>query len=424
MDPKIVLSTARLIARSRAPYFSSALLNLLPEEAPGLGTIGVSHRYVLLWDPIWMRDQQPEEIATLLLHEIMHPLRDHHRRIDSLTGLTGGADITLDRIVKNVAADMEINDDEFFMQMPRPKSHWVTPKDFDFKNGLLLEEYHQLLKEGKDTASKLQQKGINKPGAGFGWCGSAAGNPVPGEGDDGNGPTFDGRSDVEMSRITRTVASEIQAEAVRQNGRGRFPGSWKRWADSIIAPPKIPWRSKLARAVRGDIADQIGAVDHRYSLPSRRQAGIGFGPGRPILPCLRAPRPRVAVFADTSGSMAKGELTIAAREVRGILIATGAEINYCACDAAVQVMQIVKDWRCLASLLKGGGGTDFRPAFKALTASRKMHPSIIIALTDGCGPAPAEPPKDCKVIWLLIGPYRQHPHFPNVEWGEFIEMED
>lgn len=400
MEARLILSTARLIARSRAKYFSLPLLNLLPEEAPSLQTIGVSKRYVLYWDPVWMADQNPEEIATILIHEVMHLLRDHHERTQNLSG---------DCSLKNLAADLEINDDVFFSGMRWPDGRCALPKDYGFRSGLLLEEYYRLLQ-----AEKIDK--IETPSVGNGRCGSAAGNPLPCEPEN-----QEGRTDVEMRRIKRSVAEEIQIGVAR--GFDRIPASWKRWANSVVAPAKIPWRSKLSRAIRGAVADQVGAVDHRYNLPSRKQAGIGYGSGVPILPCLRAPAPHVSVFVDTSGSMSKYQLEIALRETRGVLSATGTNVDFCACDSRVQTMHSVNDWRKLPQLLKGGGGTDFAPAFEQLM-QRRVKPNVIVAITDGIGPAPLLPPKKCKTIWLLVGYGHQHPNFRGKEWGEFIEMDD
>ena len=112
-------------------------------------------------------------------------------------------------------------------------------------------------------------------------------------------------------------------------------------------------------------------------------------------------------------------MKIALREVGGVLRATGASVTFIAVDAAVHAHQVVRSIDEIADLLKGGGGTDFRPAFDRLRESRNP-PDVVVFATDGCGPAPKEEPAWCATIWLLVGQQVQSP----CAWGEQIMVRD
>lgn len=461
------LVAGRLLCREKAPYFRAAILALIPREAPGLGTVGVTDRGVLMVDYDVIETWSIQEVAGALLHEVGHLLRDH-------PGRCNGRHPRL----FNIAGDLAMNTDVVKIPGVALPQGALFPADFGWDEGLTAEAYYSKVydrvqeqaEQGNDDVTlqdimdpqeenrhadeeadgqgegkgegkgKGQGKGQGKapgkepgkgkgdlsqagqkPQCGNGWCGSGAGRPLPDEPDPGE--EGGGRSKAELGRVRKAVAEAIRAEA--QKTRGSVPGGWEVWAEEELGAPKVRWQDKLARLTRAAIAWRPGAIDHRYDRPSRRQAGVGFGPGRPILPCFRAPIPRVGVGIDTSGSMSGGELTMAVRETRGILLATGADVEFCACDAAVHELRPVRDHRQVAKLLKGGGGTDFGPIVEAFCA-RKNPPEVLIIITDGCGPAPAAPPQGVKVIWVLVGKHRSRPYGSAgpISWGDFIEIDE
>jgi predicted metal-dependent peptidase len=425
LNPRDKLSAARLMAREKMPYFTAALVSLAPMESPGLGTVGVTKGGVLLYDPAALDKWTVPQLATVLLHEVGHLIRDHHARCEAC-----GADPSR----WNIASDAELNDDLKaggfeFPTDPNP----VLPSQLKMADGLTAEAYYHGPWQsppapgggagavGQGGRGAPPSPGAGKapsapqaPGAGAGWCGSGGGRPLPGE------PAEDApanRTPAELASMRREVAAAVREEA--QKGRGNVPAGWQRWADAALKPAKVRWQDKLARAARRAVAYRPGAEDYRYDRPSRRQASYGYGPGSPILPRTVRPVPHVAVVVDTSGSMGTDELTAALRESRGILTATGAKVEFCACDASVHALKPVERWEELPKLLLGGGGTDFRPAFKAVERARSK-PEVLIFITDGDGPAPATMPHGIKVIWLLVGAHRVKP----ATWGEIIELDN
>jgi predicted metal-dependent peptidase len=447
-NPRDKLAAARLLACERFKYFRRAILAMVPKEAPGLGTFATSREGVMLWDPERVKEWTTEQLAAVVVHEVSHLLRKHADRCDRIGAQPAGF---------NIAGDAEINDDLQAAGLALPGDP-VLPTKLGAPDGLTAEEYYRHMERQGQKSGKEQQKGDKgdegqegqgggdgeeqegqgegggKPDTqhaggkasggkgkgkghghvGAGHCGGCAGNPTEDEKEHAKGVT--GRSERELESVRRTVAEEIRKAA--EKGQGTVPAGWRRWADAQLKPPKIPWQQKLARAVRGGVAYRPGAVDLTHSRISRRQAGVGFGPGRPVLHASYAPQPRVAVVVDTSGSMGDAELSRAIAECRGVLAATGAKVEFCACDAAVHELKPIVKWQDAVKLLKGGGGTNFCPALEALE-KKHPRPDVVVFITDGMGPAPATSPP-FRVIWTLVGPHKTRP----CTWGEMVEVEE
>lgn len=435
LSPGDKMAAARMLVIRKAPYFTSILLSLVPRETPGLGTLGVTDSGVLLWCPEFVGTITVDQLAAVLVHEIGHVLRDHAGRRKMLLA---------NQLQWNIAGDAEINDDlaEGGWELP---SECVYPSKIGCADGATAEEYYAKLREqteqeegqdGKNSGDDSDDQGGETAPSGAGeaapgqekhegpcrgHCGSGAGNPLPNE------PTSEeekGRSQSDLERVRNEVAEAIKQAA--SSSRGTIPGGWVRWADQRLKPAVIPWRQKLARIVRGAAASRAGAVDLTYRRRSRRQAGLGTGPGSPVLAAYHAPTPRIECWLDTSGSMGTDEVTRGLSEIAGVIKTVGAEIVFGSCDAQVHARGSVKRWQDLAKMVKGGGGTDFCPIFEEVQkpSRRYPRPDVLIFITDGCGPAPSKAPKGMAVIWVLVGQYKQRPTCDEgeVRWGEFVEV--
>jgi len=443
------LAAGRLIAARKQPYFRTALTGLIPYCAPGIGTFGVTEGMVMYYDPAKLDEWTVEQLAGVLAHEIQHPLLDHAGRQRA---------INADHKMFNVAGDMAINPGVLDAGHTLPGEPCM-PSTIGMADGLAAEEYYSELinqqeqeqsqgssgDEG-DGSGDSDEQGENggpgcDPGGDSGGPDSQAisddgnasecnvetppGDPASGDcvGAAGNPRDFEAAIDAEMGRSNREIEQtrRATAEAIKQapaTGKGSAPAGWARWADAELKPPSIPWQQKLRTLVRRASAFQAGSVQSTYTRPSRRQGAVGYGLGVPILAGSRTPVPVVTVIVDTSGSMGDGELATALSETSGVVNAVGGGINFIACDADVQASERVTDWRKVVDLMKGGGGTDMRPAFEAALEQRE-RPNIIICITDGqlYGYVPEEP-RGCSVVWVTVGEYQQKP----ADWGDIVEV--
>lgn len=458
LTPRQKLSTARYAACRKFPYFSNGLLSLIEYETTAVPAMAVTDTAILMVNPEWLRETSVEHIAGVLVHEFMHVLGEHGKRAVSvgaaMYGPDGSSIITpqskegKERArLWNIATDCEINDDLYEAGMTLPDvvirdeegkvKETLTPdlpKKYGLQNGRTAEEYYgELLKRQNDQGQGQGQSpgqgpqtpdGNNANAPGAGGCGSGAGNPMENE-PDSQERKDQGRSQAEQSRMRKDTAEAVKAAA--QKGRGNMPAGWKVWAEKTLEPPRIRWQDQLNRATRRAREWKMGQVEHCMDRPSRRVAGMmgADWSGKPILPRMRQPVPRVSVVIDTSGSMMGDKvLTNCVREVGGILKAVGGEAEFVACDAQVHGgVNVVRRVEDVIPLLKGGGGTDFRPAFKAVIDDRPnaKRPDILIFITDGMGMPPELPPKNTRVIWVLIGDWKSSEY---LKWGDIIDVDE
>jgi predicted metal-dependent peptidase len=402
------LAAARFVAAQKAPYFTQALTSLVPREVPDntlpTKTIAVTKTGILIYEKQFVDRVTVPELAGTLIHETMHIMREHHARMNS----------TMNPVRWNVAVDMEINDDLKAMGVTLPQGA-IYPSTFKLEDGKTAEEYYEALE--KQNPDPPPQGGPGDPG-----CGSGAGNPQDCEDQFTQDPGQ--RSQADMASIRQQTADEVRSH-IAKHGRGSVPNSLSRWAEDMFKPAKIPWSTKLGRIVRGAISSKIGDTDYKYGRPSRRQAGLGYGPGVPMLPSLVSPKPEVYIAVDSSGSMGHEELMDAVSETDAILKTTNSRATFVVCDAAVHASKKIKSAKEIQHLLKGGGGTDFRPMFAEMEKC-SPKPNVAIFITDGDGPAPDLPPKGTSVIWVLVGDHRRRPYTikgDEVAYGDFLEVE-
>ncbi|MFB7875124.1 MULTISPECIES: vWA domain-containing protein [unclassified Nocardia] len=372
------LYAARLQAVSARPYLATALYALHLVVSRQVPTMGVDRYWRCYVSPVFVDRTPVEELASVLVHEVSHLLREHHARSDRFAReheLSGPAE----RLRMNIAADAEINDDAFGDGLVALE-HAVTPASLGLRDGQLMEEYLREFRLGPHTAAMA-------------WldCGSGA------DGADREwelGPDgADGLSEQECAAVRFRVAQGITGRP------GNAPRGWRRWAERALHPPQ-PWRQLLGAAVRSAAAAAGAGADYTYGRPARRSAGL---PGV-VLPSLRRMPPKVSVVIDTSGSVSDAELGSALLEVAAIAHAVGGRrdlVTVFSCDAAVHLAGPL----CQAEgmTLMGGGGTDLRTGFtRALRTTPR--PDVLVALTDGQTPWPSAQPPCRTVVGLFPRP--------------------
>lgn len=380
------LSLGRARAVKQLPYMTDAIYALIPWAAqlpPGIG-MGVRKDGVLFYSPEVLLTWKLEDVVTGLIHEAEHILRKHPARRERMQVNKH------DERAWQLSVDAELGDDLEAMRLKLLDTD-VTPQRIGLPNGKLAEEYFDILRKQK------QHQNV-RPGSC--QCGSGSGVPYPGEEAFGGPP---GLSQTEREAQLEQVR-EATAEAIRQHGTA--PMGLKRWAESELTQvKKIPWEQQLQAIARRAVAWKRGQVDLSYGRVARRQAAIGMGPGRPIVPALVAPTPRVALVQDTSGSMSSNDIAYTFKHAGEILKHCGGVLTFVSIDAAVHASFKTSSIERMKQNIIGGGGTDFRPAFELLKTSRP-RPDIIVFATDGYGIYPtAEETMWCKTIWLQTCQY-------------------
>lgn len=402
------IAVARLAVAEKFPYFCDMVYVMTPYAITlpdGIG-MAVTKDGVLLFNPtivasLWKHD----DVVTGLIHECEHLYRDHAgRRKDR------------EPTMWNTACDAELSDDLIPMGL-RLLPTDITPKTLGLPEGLLAEQYYEALQKQQSKA-KDGQGSAAPPGDTPGTtkaqpqrcqCGSGAGNMLACEAqvDLPKGVTK-GR-DAQVQVVRETTAAAIIAA-------GTAPQSLKRFSQTVLKEEPIPWERLLSVSVRAIAATKRGNMLNSYTHISRRQAGLGYGLGVPIMPASVSPIPRVALVQDTSGSVSDAEMANTLSIAKAILCSVaGTGVYFLSVDAKVHQSGHVRTVRRMSDMLVGGGGTDFRPAFEHLARLPvAKRPDVVVFATDGYGTAPQHPPKGMRVIWLLqcsAAPPRRQP------WG-------
>jgi predicted metal-dependent peptidase len=366
------LLAARLWAVGRYPYLTAALFASPVVASPGLKGAAVDEAWRLYIDPETVEKQSVPLLGALLVHHAGHLVRDHAGRAKSL-----GVERKMNKDWA-LAADAEINDDLIGTGLRMPDDR-IVPQELGWKAGRLAEEYYHA--PHLDTESEPD-------------CGSGSDGRVRDwelRGDQGSG-----LPPGEQHLLRSQVASEVLRYC--KEGVGRLSAGWRRWAEDLLEP-KVDWRRVLAAEIRKGLSTVSGRVDYTYRRPSRRASA---SPDI-VMPALERPVPEVLVLCDTSGSMGDEELATVLAEVDGLLKGVGLarnRVRVMAVDAAVQTVQSVTNARQLN--LVGGGGTDMGAGLVA-AARLRPRPSVVVVLTDGMTPWPAQAPKGMQVVVGMIG---------------------
>lgn len=406
------LAVARLIATRAMPYFTGGVRSLVPYEAPDLGTMGITAASQLLVDYEFLGGLTPEEGGAVVMHEYMHQFLNHSERFRKLVE-AGVLDPTQeDHDLFNDAADAEINYGlaEAGMHVPDP----VTPQTLGLQPNRTAEEYATILKE-RQRKNKNPPQPRNGSGMGKSPCGSGSGgNPLPGE----PAPTG-GRTPTEQRVQSGQDAAAVQAHG-RTSGRGTVPGCVARAAAEYCKPVTVSWDQRLSARARDAVAYIQGGGDESFASRSRQQSAMDalYDEDAPVLPGEIDPTVNVMLAIDSSGSIGDEQLAKFCAHAAKILASIpDTKLDVVVCDAEIQAVGSVTDAAQLRELMRGGGGTDFRPAFEYADKFCR-RPDVLVFATDGYGTFPRVPPPGMKVIWLIVDGKNSCP------WGEVVNHRD
>ena len=351
-----LVAAAQLEALRAAPYLSLAIAsasvivtNGLPEGINAASSEG----WAIYLSPAAVSGMfQVKELAWAMYHHELwgHCLREHGRKTREAQLIHAAA---------NAAQDLEINQEKPLCGK-LPESRGLFPEQFGLPLGHGWRWYYEHLPKKHMCACD---------------CGSASdGRARPWE---HAGDAYGAASPARRDAIRKAVAEAARAA-------GDAPANVLMWADTILAPVAIDWRSALRSAVQA-------AVGGNAPRPRGIRVKHGLVQDR-----VRRAGARVAIVADTSGSMAGS-----GREVLGVIESAArycARVSVIAIDAAAQAP--VRARKGKKAALRGGGGTDLRPG---IAAAAKLEPDALLIVTDCETPWPDSPPANCWVVPVANG---------------------
>jgi predicted metal-dependent peptidase len=414
-DSHLRIMAGRIIAQGRWPYTSSLLftLRLVPVTDGSLATMGVDDGWRLYFSPEFVLSLEPEPLATVLLHEVLHVMQAHGPRFKTL------ARDRHDHAIWNYAGDATINAILDESEMPWPE---VTPiryadlAPYGVSDGDITETaFFKMVEWRDDPANADKVEWLWEVDCGSGSHAQSRPYELP-------------RNDVNHPAVVKDQQDNVRDRVAHDviqaaKGQGNVPSGLLRWANEIL-DPQVDWRRALSSAIRRGVASVAGRRDYSYLRPSRRQDAMRLAGVDLLLPAMRQPRPpRVGVVVDTSGSIGDEELKQMLGEITGIVKAVGVEsgLTVIPCDAEAYPARKVRSRSEIENLdLPGGGGTDMGVGLAAFE-DMKNGPDVVVVLTDGHTDWPEVTPKGFEKIIVILTDGATMSNVPS--WAQTVVLE-
>ncbi|HLZ58717.1 MAG TPA: VWA-like domain-containing protein [Ktedonosporobacter sp.] len=347
------ISATILQLRRRSPFFATLALFArihLTETVPTAATDG---RDIFINEHFWSTMTRPEQLG-VFTHEVLHAALLHVPR-------RGPRDPWL----WNIAADIVVNGMILAQEgFTLPKGH-IRAQDLEH---LSVEEVYHKLQSQPDRFPMPPMIDLLWPG------------DLDAQGSLGQ------KGYAELEQHWRQAMQHAQTLA-RMLGQGTLPAGLERELPNL-SPAQLDWRSYLWRFLVQTPTD-FQDYDRRF---------IGQ---RLYLDTLAGESVRVYIAVDTSGSIGTREMKLFLSEITGILSAYPhlVALLYYA-DAACYGPYSLTEKHEIPKPI-GGGGTDFRPFFRAIREEQNDYQvGVCVYLTDGYGTFPEQAPS-LPVLWVL-----------------------
>lgn len=373
------LESARWRACAVAPYAAPAIAAatlVITDKLPAV-TMACDKHYRVYAHPALTWSIQ--ELAWVWLHETLGHLVRGHCEVSR----------AFDPQRANIAQDLEIESWEWSDARVKRPQGGLHPSRMNppLPVGMTWRWYYDRLPDDPSEQEKACGGAENVPDCGSGASGGA--RPYEGE-----APADSKIEKTQAQAIARQVAENVQA--ARMKGAGNIPRGVAVWADTELAPAKASFTQRLKMVVSR--ASKPGMTDMSGNMRERRDL---------LQPRWQTPAPRVAIIADTSGSMCGADGGVVLRAINQVIAYAGeATVYYC--DTATHVQKARRGQK-LKPL--GGGGTDLSEAVKL---AEKSKPDLLVMVTDGDMRWPARP--SCKHIAIITREGADANGWPALQW--------
>ena len=409
-EQDIRVKRAKIKLQKEKPFFSDLLFFMKIKQEPRITTFGVDIQGTLYYSPECAKKLTDDELKGVLIHEVLHLALLHTQR--GLNKRLNKGKLPPHEIW-NLAIDCQANLITTQNGMVLPNWIGCLPRGNAVELRSKTKVIYRVEDVDKKTAEDIYIELYNNlPKEYVDYC--------EGEGEiQGIDIHFYEGTEKEAEKSEREWKQIAMNALYRSKSIGKLPAGMDRLINDLIEP-KVPWTSKLYKFITDDIIN-----DYTYVKPHKRSEALDF-----YVPSFLKEKLSVAVFCDTSGSIADEDITDFKSECVGILNAfDNVEMIFGYCDAVVQDVYELnsgEDDKLVYSKAKGGGGTDMREIFKWIKKNEKK-PDVVVVLTDGYTPFPtAEEVSDFKIMWVISeqgiteSECEQH-QATNI--GEFIKME-
>jgi predicted metal-dependent peptidase len=383
---KAKLFVVTLGAEYDIQLFSYLLLNakvkILPRDSLVYNAYSDERGNIYIFDDI-IANNKISTIASLILHEILHSVRDDFNRIKGMKDE--------DILIWCFAADAFISEWLRAANLPLPPDAVTEEHLSDVLHGRLYEYtteqiYNLLIKNRRKILTIVNGCGLDKKYKKL----KAEGKLQPSS----NKLKVDKRGNEGQSGDKDFNWAEKLKEGMDiVKTQGKTPSHYSQAIEYELLKPKISWNLILNKLLRSYIPkeysiakfDEVMWTNFKYWLPD-----------------ITGQEHEIIYAIDTSGSISKQEFDEAISELNNLITKYNAKAFLITCDANVQSAKYIRD-KLPDKIEYAGGGTDFRPVFnyvaKELNNGRKF--SVLIYFTDGYGTYPDKNTLSIPVIWLL-----------------------
>ena len=179
----LLLAKARYAACQKWPFASQAILSMVPVSRPGMGTLAVDQHWRIYYDEAALAKMSVEVAAGVILHEVDHLLKRHHKRAAGFV-----TDTPQGWRAWNLATDAAINE-ALRAEGVRLPDGVVYPESIGQPEGLSAEDYYRALTSKQESEGDDGRELDTEESAGQeGDCSADSGERPEGmesEGDDG-----------------------------------------------------------------------------------------------------------------------------------------------------------------------------------------------------------------------------------------------
>lgn len=371
---ELKLDKARYYIMRKSCFYGMLLMNLTDSISSCVPTVETNGRKIF-WNPYFLDKMSDKEVRYILLHETNHCAYGHLWRFPPLIDKDGNkrrnrkGNIACDHVINlnlNVVVDSDNN--KLDIEMPE---RGLADKKF---SGLAEEEVHRLLPDDQD---------------GYGEDGDPTGGFFISDDGEESGRRKNG-SNLKDEWERNLIAA---AQVAKSTNQGNLPGDLQRILDDRLAQ-RVNWKIEMADFVKTCFSER-----NDWTRSSRRHAWLPI-----IMPRKKKNLISKVVFVrDTSGSVGDNELSLFTGLIEQCIGETGSFGYIFDVDAALNYEYEIGPGIEVPKTAHGGGGTDFRPAFKRCQELIDNGEEIagLIYITDLMGDFPSAPP-EFPTLWLSI----------------------
>jgi predicted metal-dependent peptidase len=383
-----------MLQKTAAACFFGSLLYQLPSRADWSCDTAWTDGVHIGYSPAFVDGLPMEQVAAVLVHEVMHLVLSHHARRAGRTPVRW-----------NVAADAALNHEVRKGGFALPQGVVFAGEKGgplpDARPGLTAEAYYEMLPDEAECAKKY--------------------GPGPGEVRDGPADGADGQSGAVKGSAADWKEKAARARAAAQAaGRGDLPAGLGRSVSEALKPA-VDWCGVLR-----DFMTERGPRERTHSRPDKRLWPAIFAPGRAR---RRNAAPPVVIAVDTSGSISPAMLDLFAAECAGVAAACGSELAIVYHDAAVAKVDLwdPADGLPLKLSPAGGGGTSHACVFEWCAANAEgfascgLPAACAVCLTDLYTQFPDAAPH-LDVLWCVPRSANPDPRPP--PFGRLVAVDD